>query len=117
MNLSRFSRNAFRSILHWVLLLGFGAGIIYAQTPTGSVTGLVGDSTGAVLGGAAVQATNVDTRVDYKTVSAADGIYVLPSLPVGRYAIRVTAQGFKIDERTGLTIVVDQHAHVDFSVA
>jgi hypothetical protein len=116
MNLSRFSRNAFRSILHWVLLLGFGAGIIYAQTPTGSVTGLVGDSTGAVLGGAAVQATNVDTRVDYKTVSAADGIYVLPSLPVGRYAIRVTAQGFKSDERTGLTIDVDQHAHVDFSL-
>ncbi len=63
MNLFRFSRTAFRSIMLWVLLLGFGVGIPYAQTPTGSVTGLVGDSTGAVLGGAAVQATNVDTRI------------------------------------------------------
>jgi hypothetical protein len=88
-----------------------------AQAPTGSVTGLVKDATGAVVKDAEVVATNVDTNVHYKTVSAADGNYVLPSLPIGHYALAITAAGFKSEQRTGITIIVDQHAELDFSLA
>jgi hypothetical protein len=76
----------------------------------------VKDITGAALGNANVVATNIDTAVTYKTSAGADGIYALPSLPIGRYSITVTAQGFKTNERSGLTVAVDQHAQVDFSL-
>ena len=41
MNFSAFSRIAFRTIVLLALLLGYGVCIAYAQTPTGSVTGVV----------------------------------------------------------------------------
>jgi len=116
MNLSQVRRFLSGYFVISALLLGLGVGISGAQTPTGSVNGLINDVTGAVVQGAHVTATNIDTMVNYNTVSAADGNYTLPSLPIGRYTIRVTAVGFKSGERTGITTEVDQHAQVDFSL-
>ena len=99
-----------------MLVIFMGAIAGRAQTPTGSITGLVKDSTGAVVKDASIIATDVDTKAVYKTVSAADGNYNLPSLPIGKYSVQVSSPGFKSDERTGLTIVVDQHAEVDFAL-
>ena len=117
MNLSGFGKAVLHSIILCSLLVsGAGAVIANAQTPTGSIAGLIDDVTGAAIGGANVVATNVDTTVTYKATASSGGIYVLPSLPIGKYSIRVTAQGFETNERTGLTVVVDQHAEVDFSL-
>lgn len=99
-----------------MLLIFMGAVAARAQTPTGGITGLVKDSTGAVVKDALIIATDVDTKAVYKTASAADGNYNFQSLPIGRYSIQVSSPGFKSDERTGLTIVVDQHAEVDFAL-
>ena len=118
MNISRLARVMFHYIVLGLVVLGFGFGAVAlrAQTPTGSVTGVIRDPTGAVLGGAAVTATNVDTAVSYNATSAPDGNYVLPVLPIGHYSIKVLARGFRSDERTGLIIAVDQHAQIDFSL-
>ena len=67
MNLSQVRRFLSRYFVISALLPGLGVGISGAQTPTGSVNGLVNDVTGAVVQGAHVTATNIDTMVNYNT--------------------------------------------------
>jgi hypothetical protein len=66
-----------------------------AQTSgTGSIEGTVTDSTGAVLPGATVTATNSDTGVKTTAVSTGSGRYVVSLLLPGTYNVAITASGF-----------------------
>ncbi|HYP14796.1 MAG TPA: TonB-dependent receptor, partial [Bryobacteraceae bacterium] len=67
---------------------------IWAQT-TANVTGTVRDVTGAVLSGAQVTARNVETNLTRTTKSGADGRYLIPVLPAGRYEIRGELERFR----------------------
>lgn len=67
----------------------------FAQTTLGTITGRVLDSSGAVLAGANVAATNTATGVAYRTTSSAAGNYVLQQLAVGSYDVAVESTGFK----------------------
>jgi hypothetical protein len=69
--------------------LVFGQGIV-----TGSISGTAVDPQGAVVVGASVRATQVDTNRVFSTTSSKAGIVQLPSLPPGSYSVIVEAQGF-----------------------
>ncbi len=63
-----------------------------------SISGTVTDSTGAVISGAAVTVTNTDRGEkirELKTNSA--GFYTAGSLPLGAYAVTISAPGFKTE--------------------
>jgi hypothetical protein len=79
----------------------------------GSISGLVTDSTGAVIVGAEVVALNVDTgiRQAFKTDSA--GFYSFATLPIGHYQIEVRQIGFKEFRKTGLVIDANSALKVD----
>ena len=62
---------------------------------TSTITGLVVDSSGAVVPGADVTATHVATNTISQTVSNAEGLFSLPGLQIGIYTVTVTLQGFK----------------------
>ena len=66
----------------------------HAQTVTGAITGIVSDPSGAVVPGAQVVAHNVDTGVDSTASSDAAGLFHVQFLPIGRYEVKITAQGF-----------------------
>src|SRR5688572_33476244 len=68
----------------FVLLLAPTGG---AQVLYGSLTGDVSDATGAVLPGATVLATNVDTGVVKQTVTDKDGGFVFSDLLPGVYDV------------------------------
>src|SRR5215470_17452851 len=57
------------------------------QTATGRILGTVTDQTGAVIPGASIAATNVDTKVVYQTVTNEAGLYQVPLLPIGTYTV------------------------------
>ncbi len=91
--------SAFRSKLTYILLafvlLGLCVGA-FAQGGSGELTGLVTDSTGAVVSGVAVKLTNTATGEVRNTVTTASGIYSFPALPiVGTYTLEVGSKGFK----------------------
>ena len=65
-----------------------------AQTVTGSITGEVSDSTGAMIPGAHVVAHNLDTGVDTATIANALGVYHIEFLPIGHYQVNIQAPGF-----------------------
>ena len=65
-----------------------------AQTVTGTVTGTVTDPSGAVIPGARIVVSNVDTGVKSQTVANDSGQYRIGYLPIGRYTVSIDAQGF-----------------------
>src|SRR5713101_4627050 len=75
-----------------VLALSVGA---FAQG-AGELTGLVTDSTGAVVSGVEVKLSNSATGEVRTTVTTPAGIYAFPALPiVGTYTLEIAAKGFK----------------------
>ena len=95
-------------------ILCFGAAL-YAQT-FGSITGEVRDAQGATVPAAEVTLINADTNVSRKTVTNEEGLYSFPSVPPGRYDVRVSKSGFKSTARTAIEIQVQQNARIDFDL-
>src|SRR5262249_59612183 len=63
------------------------------QTTTGSIVGTVSDPSGAVIAGANITVTNINTGIAVKTTSDSAGDYVVTPLSVGRYSVTVEAAG------------------------
>ncbi len=89
------------------------AGICLGQRTT-ELSGRITDATEGVIVGATVAVTNVDTGIERKTESNQLGYYTVPLLPPGNYQIFVQHEGFRTSSRSGITLVVDQAARVDF---
>ena len=89
---------------------------VSAQTANGTITGTVTDQTGGVVPNAAVQVKNTDTGVVYQSVSTATGNYTAAQLPVGKYEVSVTVQGFKKYDRQGLDLAAAQIMRIDISL-
>ncbi len=87
-----------------------------AQLNTATIAGTVSDPSGAAIPEARVAAVNAGTNIEYRGVTGAEGLYVIPNLPVGEYAVRAERDGFKTETRTGMRLAVDQRARVDFQM-
>lgn len=94
-----------------VLLLSGAAAV--AQTITGSVRGTVTDPSGAVVAGAKVTVTNVDTGVTSQTVSDPSGLYNFQFLNLGNYTVTVSASGFDTSSIGPFRLQIDQIAKID----
>ena len=79
-----------------------------AQQITGSITGTVKDEQGAVVPGAKVKASNLETDFNRTGVSDNAGVYNIQYLPVGRYTVEVDANGFKKFVQENVVLSVDQ---------
>jgi hypothetical protein len=88
--------------------------VVVAQTPTGSVSGRVTDSSGAPVANATVRIINSATQETHTASTNASGAYVFPIVPVGSYMLTAEASGFKAEQRTGITLDVNQNARADF---
>jgi hypothetical protein len=87
-----------------------------AQLNSGSISGTISDATGGVIPGAKITATETQTGTVYNTVSNSAGIYTLPSLLPGNYAVTVTAASFKVAEVKGLLVFVSNSTGHDFTL-
>jgi hypothetical protein len=88
---------------------------VHAQA-VGAITGTVTDPSGAIIPGAKVTATRVETGVSQSTLSSGAGTYTIPSLVVGTYNVVAEAGGFKSGKATGITLDVAQQRDVDFKL-
>jgi len=88
-------------------------GILWAQSDRGAITGTVTDPTGGVVPEVQVTATNVDTKVQYSATTNDIGLYHILNVPIGRYSVSFSKQGFKAHERSGITVGVAQVVRLD----
>jgi hypothetical protein len=89
---------------------------LYAQNTT-SLGGTVTDKTGAVIPGASVTLTLVDTGATRTNTSNSKGEFQFSQLAPGRYNLTVSAQGFTSAERKDMDLLVSQPASVNISLA
>src|SRR5215471_10426289 len=93
------------------------AGAVFGQAVANAeIGGVITDSSGAVVPGAQIRATQTDTGQVRSTVSGSDGSYVLPNLPVGPYSIEVTAAAFSGYLQSGLVLQVGNNVQVNVTL-
>ena len=80
----------------------------YAQLPTGTILGVVKDSSGAVIPAASVTIRNTETDFVRTVTTGDDGAYRVPALPVGRYTLKFEKSGFKTENQQGLVLNVSE---------
>ena len=88
---------------------------VMAQLPTGTILGVVKDSSGGSVPDATVTITDTETGSS-RTATGDDGAFRVPALAVGRYTVKVEKAGFKSEEQTGLTLEVGQDLVVNTSL-
>jgi len=87
-----------------------------AQVDTGTVSGIVTDSSGAVVPGASVTLIQQETNAHAMLSTNETGFYSAPGLRPGWYDVAVTKQGFQTQRKTGLELRVQDRLEVNFSL-
>src|SRR5437763_10732792 len=100
------------------MLIAFSlAGAAFGQIVTASLEVTVLDPAGAVVPNAKVRIVNTATNLEMRGVSDSNGRFSFPSLPPGGpYSVTVEAAGFSTEERSGITLAVNQAARIDVSL-
>lgn len=98
-------------------LLCLNTGPVFAQLAQfGQITGLVTDTSGAVVAGARVSVANESTRVVRTTATNADGNYVVGPLLPGTYDVTVSRAGFVTQTRSAIRLDVAQIARINVTL-
>src|SRR5215472_14768164 len=97
------------------IILALSSISVWAQG-TSQIQGVVKDTSGAVIGGAEVKATQTETGVSRTVISTEDGLYVLPNVPIGPYRIEVSKPGFSTYVQSGIVLQVATYQTLDISL-
>ena len=101
------------SVSVFAMVFLFAGSLLLAQLGTqGSILGVVSDTTGAVVPGAEVVITNVETGQSVTTGSNEVGIFEVFALNRGFYDISVTLEGFKTWSMQRVELTVGQRLRV-----
>lgn len=83
---------------------------------TGSILGNVADSSGGSIPGASVTITETGTNTQRVLTTDSGGRYVANVLPLGTYSVKVSAQGFRTIEKTGIRLEAQGAPEIDFTM-
>ena len=78
----------------------------FGQAITGDILGTVQDSSNAVVAGAKVTLTEVNTGLKFEATSGASGEYLFAQLKPGHYKVEVTKEGFETATVTNIELLV-----------
>ena len=101
------------AVLFAVLLAGMA---VTAAAQEAGVYGTVSDATGDALPGVTVTVTNAETGLQRTVTSGGDGLYQVPSLPVGTYSVMASLDGFQTVTNEGLRLQVAQQVTLNISL-
>src|SRR5262249_26734497 len=99
-----------------VAFIAVGTCLVFGQTSTATILGIVRDTSGALVPGVSITIKHTESGLTRTVVSGERGGYSVPLLPVGAYEITTTMPGFKQAVRSGINLVVGQEAVVDLTL-
>src|SRR5258706_16170993 len=100
-----------------LVALFLSASTVLAQVTTGTISGTVKDSTGAVLPAVQVVLLNEETGISRTVQTDGAGRYSALSLSLGNYRVTGTLEGFQTGVRSGIVLTVGREAIVDITLA
>ena len=109
-------RNVFCGLLA-IALISLSYFAIQAQTINGTISGTVVDQQKAAVAGASVIAKNPETGVERTTTTNDEGVFRIPSLPVGNYTVRVEKTGFATTTKDAVQVSVAADTALDLELA
>jgi hypothetical protein len=97
----------------WLIVAGAFMALVItvpaaAQITRGSISGLVVDSSGAVLPAATVTITETSTNVSTRTKSEPDGLFLFAGVLPGSYTLKVEVNGFKTLVKANLNLTAGE---------
>ena len=87
-----------------------------AQSPNGTINGLVLDPSNKVIAGADILVINDATGVKYSGKTNDDGIYVVPNIPPGAYRLQVSKVGFKTLIKPDIVLNIQDALSINFTL-
>jgi hypothetical protein len=102
-----------RSLFIPFVLFAFTASAGWGQAVTATLVGNVSDSSGGIVVGSKVTATETNTGVTRNTTTNESGNYSFPNVPPGTYSITAEQAGFKRASRTGIEVTVNSSTRAD----
>ena len=112
-----YARHAMKWALGWALLYLLSlAPDANAQIRSGTITGLVTDTSGAVITDAQVTVTNTATHAAYSTTTTTTGLYTVPYLETGLYSVKITKATFETATVEGLSLNPSEIARADVAL-
>ena len=88
-----------------------------AQSPNGTVSGIILDPSGGVIVGADVLMINEATGLQYPGRANGEGYYVVPNIPPGTYRIQVSNSGFKTIIKPDIVVHVEDALAINFTLS
>lgn len=89
---------------------------LQAQTVTGTIKGTVTDTNNAVIPGASVEIVNTETGLTRNLTTNEEGTYLATFLPIGKYSVKVSQQGFGNVVRENVGVTLNDTVQVDFKL-
>jgi Carboxypeptidase regulatory-like domain len=106
--------NTFRLVIVFsICLLAPGLTAVAAAQAGGSLSGTVKDTSGGVIPGATVTLMNTTLGNQNVAITDGQGAYSFPNVPVGRYNLTITLEGFKASRRTGVAVDINSRLQID----
>src|SRR4030095_8319925 len=101
-----------------LLMLGVldGSHVLLAQENVGKIVGVVMDPSKAPIPGAQITAENLGTGAKYSATSDERGFYSIPSVRIGQYTFRASAQGFNTVEKVDMKVIAGLTVTMDFNM-
>lgn len=97
-----------------LLVLALCGSFLAAQTPSGSIQGIVTDPNGASIPSATVTIRETSTNQPRTLTTDSEGRYTFTFVRPGNYTVAVQAQGFRPAQQTGLQVTISQTNEADF---
>jgi len=113
--LGRFRRYFIVAILNLALALLLPAALL-AQAYFGTVSGVLSDTSGAVLPNARVLLTDLQKGFTFKTTSDSTGNYLFRSIPPGQYSVTAEMEGFERTVQERVKVDVNENATVNLTL-
>src|SRR5882762_1482894 len=107
---------AIGSLLLSFVTLGEAPALCAQAVSNATVTGRVTDQQGALVIGAEIKVTGVDTGALRQAVTNADGIYTVTNLPIGAYTLQAAAPGFQTYVQTGILLRVGDNVQINVTM-
>ena len=106
----------YRTSIIGLVLLAASSIAAVAQDTTATITGRITDPSGAAVASAKVSAKDADRGTVFRAETNTDGVYNLPRLPIGRYEVRVEANGFQTAVHPVFPLALGQTASIDIAL-